>query len=230
MRATRTSCPAESSNGSRSARALAIEPTLVVLDEPFSSLDAALRQSLRSEVREILRRAGTTALLVTHDQDEALSLADRVAVLRDGRIVQHGSPAELYEAPVDEQLATFLGAASVVDGVLEGACARTLLGVLALTVAPVRATEAGGIEGRPRALRVLVRPEQVVLADAAGPGLSGEVLETNYFGPTSLVRVRPTTPCGSDVILARVDGAAHFAAGSTVTMTVRSPVIAWPSA
>jgi iron(III) transport system ATP-binding protein len=211
------------------ARALAIEPTLVVLDEPFSSLDAALRQSLRSEVREILRRAGTTALLVTHDQDEALSLADRVAVPRDGRIVQHGLPADLYEAPVDEELATFLGEATVVDGVREGACARTPLGVLALTRPPV-ATTAAGTEDRRALLRVLVRPEQVELAGPAGPGLAGEVRETTYFGPTSLVRVRPATPCGCKVILARVDGVAHFAAGSTVTMTVGGPVIAWPVA
>ena len=81
------------------ARALAIEPAVVLLDEPFASLDANLRAGLRADVREIFRRAGTTAVLVTHDQDEALSTADRVAVLRDGKIAQYAPPEDLYRRP-----------------------------------------------------------------------------------------------------------------------------------
>ena len=202
------------------ARALAIDPKLVVLDEPFSSLDAALRQSVRSEVQAILRRTATTALLVTHDQEEALSLADRVAILRDGRIVQHGTPEELYETPVDEQLAAFLGAASVIDGTREGARVRTAVGLL-----PCSTQSDGGLDGSP--VRVLLRPEHLELAASTESGLRGEVIETQYLGSASIVRVRPAQPCGCDVIVAKVEGFTHHAPGGTVTLTARGPVFAW---
>src|ERR1700678_2849620 len=107
------------------ARALAVEPTVVLMDEPFSSLDPAMRASVRADVRAILRAAGVTAVLVTHDQDEALSLADHVAVLRDGVIAQFGRPQELYEHPVDARMAGFLGEANLVHGVADGRMAQT---------------------------------------------------------------------------------------------------------
>ncbi len=100
------------------ARALAPDPDVVLLDEPFSALDASLRTSLRAEVAELLRSTGTTAVLVTHDQDEAMSLADTVAVMRAGRIVQRGAPADLYRCPTDLWVADFLGDAVLVDGEL----------------------------------------------------------------------------------------------------------------
>ncbi len=102
------------------ARALARRPEALLLDEPFSSLDASLRARVREEVHALLREQGVTTVLVTHDQEEALSLADSVAVLRDGKIVQQGAPSELYERPVDEQLARFLGAVNLLDGELRG--------------------------------------------------------------------------------------------------------------
>ena len=114
------------------ARALAINPTMVLLDEPFSSLDAALRASVRADVVTALRTAGATALLVTHDQDEALSMADRVAVLRDGVIAQIGAPQQLYDRPADVDLAGFLGEANVVPGRVHDGRIHTALGVLAL--------------------------------------------------------------------------------------------------
>ena len=98
------------------ARALAGTPSAVLLDEPFSGLDAALRARVRGEVREILRRAGVTALFVTHDQEEALSLADRVAVMCDGRIAQVGTPEEVYGRPESRWVAEFLGEADVLPG------------------------------------------------------------------------------------------------------------------
>jgi iron(III) transport system ATP-binding protein len=101
------------------ARALAIEPALVLLDEPFASLDAHLRASVRADVQAIFRAAGTTAILVTHDQDEALSMADRVAVLRGGQIAQCAAPQDLYIRPADPQLARFIGEANLLDGELE---------------------------------------------------------------------------------------------------------------
>ena len=100
------------------ARALAIEPAVVLLDEPFASLDASLRAGLRADVQEIFRRAGTTAVLVTHDQDEALSTADRVAVLRDGKIAQCAPPEDLYRRPADAGLASFIGDANLLEGIL----------------------------------------------------------------------------------------------------------------
>ena len=100
------------------ARALAPSPKLVLLDEPFDALDAGLRTQVRAEVRAVLRESGATALLVTHDQEEALSLADVVAVMRDGAIVQAADPQTLYRDPVDAQLAGFLGDAVLLDGEL----------------------------------------------------------------------------------------------------------------
>src|ERR1700678_462253 len=148
------------------ARALAIEPAVVLLDEPFASLDANLRASVRADVQEIFRRAGTTAVLVTHDQDEALSVADRIAALRDGKIAQYAAPDELYSRPVDAELASFIGDANLLDGVLSGGVVDTLLGGLRLDPA------AAAAEGK---VTVLVRPEQIDLVRDEGgttaPGL-----------------------------------------------------------
>ncbi len=114
------------------ARALAIEPGLVLLDEPFSSLDASLRSSVRADVQDVLRRAGTTAILVTHDQDEALSISDHVAIIRKGCIGQIDSPHDLYAHPADPELAAFLGEGNLLDGVVQGRSVVTALGTLAL--------------------------------------------------------------------------------------------------
>ena len=97
------------------ARALAIQPKIVLLDEPFASLDAHLRASIRADVQQLLRDRGTTAVLVTHDQDEALSTADLVAVLRDGRIAQCGTPLDLYARPADAEIARFIGDANLLE-------------------------------------------------------------------------------------------------------------------
>ena len=128
--------PHELSGGERQrvalARALAADPEVILLDEPFAALDAGLRETLREEVAAILRAAGASALLVTHDQAEALSLADEVAVLRDGRVVQTGSPEEVYDRPSSRWVAEFLGEADVLPGTAEAGTvrvrARPLLG------------------------------------------------------------------------------------------------------
>ena len=98
------------------ARALAVEPRLLLLDEPLSALDRGLRERLAGDLRDILRAAGTTALLVTHDQDEAFAVADRMAVMRAGRLVQAGTIAEVWRAPADAETARFLGYAAVLTG------------------------------------------------------------------------------------------------------------------
>ena len=126
--------PHELSGGERQrialARALAADPEVVLLDEPFTALDEALRVELREEVALILRAAGASALLVTHSQQEALSLADVVAVMRDGRVVQVGPPEEVYGAPADRWVAEFLGDADVVEGHAADGTADTRAGPL----------------------------------------------------------------------------------------------------
>ena len=114
------------------ARSLAVEPRLLLLDEPLSALDAGLRERLAGELREILVAAGTTALMVTHDHEEAYTVADRLAVMRDGRLVQSGDIAEVWRAPVDPATALFLGYARV----LEGPAAARLLTAAGLPPAP----------------------------------------------------------------------------------------------
>ena len=158
------------------ARALAPEPELVLLDEPFSSLDATLRGGLRREVELILRDAEATALLVTHDQEEALSLADRVAVMRDGQIVQVGPPVEVYGEPATRWAAQFVGEVNVLSGVARGGGVETELGVFDL-----RAPASGSVH-------VAVRPEQLELrADGNG---NAEVVAREFRGHDVLYRLR----------------------------------------
>jgi iron(III) transport system ATP-binding protein len=163
------------------ARALAGTPKVVLLDEPFSGLDAALRARVRQEVRAILVAAGVTALFVTHDQEEALSLADRVAVMRDGRIEQVGTPEEVYGRPASRWVAEFLGEADVLPG-------RVDEGWVDCELARVRAEGVGSGDAE-----VLVRPESVSLSIGPAAGgrtqVEGVVVEREFFGHDQLVHV-----------------------------------------
>ena len=200
------------------ARALAPAPDVVLLDEPFSSLDAALRGRLRAEVRDLVKTVGATAILVTHDQDEALSTADLLAVMRSGRIVQSGTPIEVYESPADLEVARFVGEAVELPAVPGRGAARCALGEV-----PVHP----GHDLGPETPAVLVlRPEQLVLGPeqpalesriGAGPG-TGVVREVAYHGHDSLVRVE--LPDGSRVAARVAGGAEPPAPGRTVTITV----------
>ncbi len=214
------------------ARALAIKPRVVLLDEPFGSLDASMRSSVRSDVRRTLAEAGTTAILVTHDQDEALSLADRLAVLRDGRIAQYGTPRDLYFKPVDEELATFLGSANLLDGavVAGGGAVDTILGRLQL-------------DGNHRAaggpVRVLVRPEHLVLNEITDTGTQpggGEgdttlarVIGYDFHGHDATIRlaVVPRTSAREVHLVARAAGSPRFEHGAEVEISALGPVMAW---
>ncbi len=159
------------------ARTLAPRPRLVLLDEPFSSLDAELRESTRRAVTQALAAAGTTTVLVTHDQAEALSLASSVAVMRDGRIVQVAPPAQLYRHPVDRETAAFVGDVVALPGLASGGRADCALGTVRL--------HAGAPDGPGT---VLVRPEQIIL-DGAATDVRAEVLAVEYFGHDGLVRL-----------------------------------------
>jgi iron(III) transport system ATP-binding protein len=201
------------------ARALAIEPAVVLLDEPFASLDAQLRASVRADVQEIFRRAGTTAILVTHDQDEALSTADRVAALRDGKIAQYATPEELYARPADAGLAGFIGDANLLEGVVSGGLVKTRLGCLPLD---------DGVTARVRAgqVTVLVRPEQIEL-EPGEDGVPGRVTSYRYHGHDAVLHVQPADDAAGQQIIVRVVGGPHLPPGSPVTLRVRGPVLAW---
>ena len=174
--------PAQLSGGQQQrvalARALAFEPRVLLLDEPLSALDAATRVAMRDEIRRIPKLRGIAALLITHDQDEALSLADRIAVLKDGRLVQIDEPHALYDRPADAFVASFVGRANIVDGVADGPeSGRFAIGRLAT---PAHGRSAGA------PLRMLVRPER--LEPASGPdgenAFAVRVLHDRFFGAT----------------------------------------------
>jgi iron(III) transport system ATP-binding protein len=199
------------------ARALAPAPRIILLDEPFSALDPSLRASLRAEVCAALRASGTTALLVTHDQVEALSIADQVAVMRDGRLVQTTDPATLYRKPVDADVARFVGDAVFLPGQLADGHIHCLLGRL-----PVYDRPAGSGPAT-----VMIRPEQLVLnPDSAA--VTATVLAISYHGHDATVRLKPST-CNdeSSGLLARVPGFALPLIGDTVTIAVRGEVVAF---
>jgi iron(III) transport system ATP-binding protein len=196
------------------ARALAPQPGLVLLDEPFSSLDAGLRVETRQAVAAALRATGATAVLVTHDQAEALSMGDAVAVLRAGALVQVAAPEMLYRRPADIALARFLGEAVVLPGEAMGAVVRCALGILPL-VAPCA-------EG---AVEVLIRPEQIRLA-ALGAGHPATVESVTYYGHDCSVAL---SAAGLPARLtALVPGYASPVAGTAVGLSVEGPVAAYP--
>ena len=230
------------------ARALAIEPEVVLLDEPFASLDAHLRASVRADVQQLLKESGTTTVLVTHDQDEALSTADRVAVLRDGGIAQCAAPQELYSCPVDADMARFIGEANLIPGILNGSSVQTLLGQLTVTgTDPAEDASAAGA-GRNggeglwhRPAMVLIRPEQVELVPgtpgttepglAGGAdcgGLTGRITGYGYHGHDAVITVQPEQDPQAPPLTVRTMGGAPLSPGSRVTLRARGPVIAWP--
>ena len=166
------------------ARALAPRPDVVLLDEPFSSLDAALRTQLRADVREILRAAGTAAVFVTHDQDEALTLGDRMAVMVRGRVEQIDVPEVVYGEPATPFVATFVGTTNLVHGEAGGGQAVTRFG-------PVRLIGQGSGGNRGRGL-VVLRPEHLEVTEAPdGPagGSSWRVLRRRFSGTEILYEI-----------------------------------------
>ncbi|GAA1134853.1 ABC transporter ATP-binding protein [Nocardioides aquiterrae] len=191
--------PATLSGGERQrvalARSLAVQPRLLLLDEPLSALDAGLRERLATDLRDILRAAGTTALMVTHDQDEAFTVADRLAVMRDGRIVQQGDIAEVWRAPADPETALFLGYARVLSGPRAGALLR-----------------AAGLREAPA---VAVRRSALVVADR-GP-LSGTVV-SGRVTPELIRLVVDVDGIGELDAVARLD--THPGAGDRVALVV----------
>lgn len=197
------------------ARALAPDPTVVLLDEPFSSLDAALRVTTGRAVARALHAAGATAVMVTHDQDEALSLADQVAVMRSGRLVQAATPRDLYRTPVDPDVARFVGGATVLPAQVHDGVAHCALGAVPL---------AGPCPDG--AAQVLVRPEQLRIDGSEG-AVEARIDEISFYGHDAAVRlyVLPDGPA----LVARVLGLESPGVGATVKAGVAGRVVAFPA-
>ncbi len=172
------------------ARSLALEPELLLLDEPLGALDRKLRGETQFELKAILKRVGVTCVLVTHDQEEAMILADRVAVLDRGRILQVGSPKDIYETPNCRFVADFIGNVNLIEGTLfEDEPERCVI-----DTAYGRFHIGHGITGvLGMALAIAIRPEKITLSDEqrAGPNrFAGTIVDSTYFGAVSSYRVR----------------------------------------
>ncbi len=157
------------------ARALAPEPDVVLLDEPFSNLDAPQRERMRRELRKILKKAGATAIFVTHDQAEALAIADVIAIMRDGRIVQSGIPDDVYAQPIDPWVAGFLGDAILLAGTVDDGAVPTVLGPIPVDLPSGMAAE------------VMIRPEWI--APRRNDHGEGTVVDREFYGHDQRVEI-----------------------------------------
>jgi iron(III) transport system ATP-binding protein len=200
------------------ARALAITPAVVLLDEPFSALDASLRAGLRRDVMRILNETGTAAVLVTHDQDEALGLADQVALLAEGRVIAAGAPRQLYADPPDFATAASIGEVNILPAQVSAGHAQCALGLVAIrdTGAPAGAS------------RLLLRPEQLVVSvvatDSATPA---RVIEVQYHGHDAMAQLQMEAVTGQP-LLARIPGELRLKPGQSVWVKVSGRGRAWP--
>ncbi|TDV01691.1 ABC transporter ATP-binding protein [Paraburkholderia caballeronis] len=211
------------------ARALAPEPGVVMLDEPFSSLDAALRADTRQAVTGALAASGATAILVTHDQEEALSLGDEVAVLWQGRLLQTAAPQSLYRRPATRELASFVGDAMLLPGTMAGNHVRCALGSLPLVGSSASSGEPTGdvdVMVRPEQIRILPRGENRL--PAPDDAIEARVRRVTFLGRDAAVTLQlagfPET-----LIRARVSGLEMPSEGASVAIAVAGPVCVYPA-
>ncbi|MEO6526848.1 MAG: ABC transporter ATP-binding protein [Gemmatimonadaceae bacterium] len=178
------------------ARALVISPSVLLLDEPLSNLDPTLRQTMRDELRATLRRSGVTALFVTHDQEDAFAVADRIAMLANGRLLQVGAPAVLYHTPATREVAEFVGRATLLPAERTGDGVWVTVGSISLA-APARASEdvsqdaSDSAGGQQRALLAVLRPESLAMVDDdEQPAWEGIVVGRRFAGGHTVYQVR----------------------------------------
>ena len=204
------------------ARALAIEPAVVLLDEPFGALDASLRSELRRDVARILQETETTTVLVTHDQGEALAMADQIALLAEGTVIAAGAPRGLYHDPPDVDAAASIGEFNLVAAEASGETARTVLGEI-----PIIGPGPMPMRGR---CQVMLRPEQLQIKLVAGDAdTAARVLEVQYLGHDALAQLR-VDEASAPVLLARIPGELRLEPGQAVWIEVTSAGRAWPVA
>ena len=219
-----TRMPHELSGGQQQrvalARALAPGPEVVLLDEPFSNLDAALRTRVRAEMRDILTDAGATAIFVTHDQEEALSLADEVAVMLDGTVAQKAAPEVLYHNPASREVAEFVGEANFIPGTHENGRLSCVLGEV-----PACGECTGSVEA-------MLRPEALRLRPLTNGGLSGQeaeatVLAREFYGHDQLIKLRLDS---GPILCSRLGGGPGFRPGERVAVAVAGRAVVFPRA
>ena len=209
------------------ARALAPAPQVVLLDEPFSAVDASLRLELGQQITDLLRHLGTTAVLVTHDQAEALSLADRVAVMRDGRVVQTDTPDRLYARPIDRDTASFVGEVVLLPGRLEARAGRRSARVAcALGEIPLQdgATPVAD-ENDVSACTVMLRPEQLQLSP---DGVTAQVTGRHFYGHDATLTLRLGIDGAGPEVLLRTRGSGVPEVGASVSVTVAGGALTYP--
>ncbi|MEF8881827.1 MAG: ABC transporter ATP-binding protein [Halapricum sp.] len=202
------------------ARSLAPEPDVLLLDEPFSNLDVRLRVEMREEVRRILKAAGVTAISVTHDQEEALSISDRVAIMNDGQVEQIGRPEDVFGHPESRFVASFLGQASFLSGTVVDAGVDTPLGLL-----DDRQLD-GSIDAyRGAEVDVLVRPDDLRAIPCPGATTDGEIVHRQYTGPSFVYRVELDA---GDVVHCQHNHATEFEHGTRVCVELEADhSLAW---
>lgn len=215
--------PAELSGGQQQrvalARAIVFEPPVILMDEPLGALDKKLRQHMQTELRQLQQRLGATVIYVTHDQEEALTMSDRVAVMNGGALVQLGPPRELYDRPANAFVADFIGEMNLLPGTVEaaaeGACTvRTAAG-------PASGISADSGLAAGAAVRLAVRPEHVELSAGAAPGLRCTVTQSVFNGASTAVLLE--LPDGT---VLRADVGARSTAADLVPGT--AVVAHWP--
>ncbi|MFM1905370.1 MAG: hypothetical protein RIT32_166 [Actinomycetota bacterium] len=208
--------PSELSGGQQTrvalARALAPEPKVMLLDEPFSALDAALRDELREEVSELLKQRKTTTLMVTHDREEALVTADLVALMRRGQIVQTGSPAEVYEAPVSPEVAISTGDVLLLDSTKDDSGKINSV----LTPTTLDQTAVSG--------KLVIRPEEIRIIPA-GSGITAKVIDLDYYGHDAVVHLE----AAGARINVRISGDLKVKVGDQVGLEHHGPIRWFPN-
>jgi iron(III) transport system ATP-binding protein len=208
--------PSELSGGQQTrvalARALAPEPKVMLLDEPFSALDAALRDELRSEVSSLLKARNTTTLMVTHDREEALVVADVVALMRHGQIVQTGTPTEVYHQPISPEVAVSTGDVLLLDS------QKDVTGEVSSVLAPKK-LNADAVAGK-----LVIRPEEIRIMPA-GSGVSAQVVDLDYYGHDAVVHL----DAAGERINVRIGGELRLRVGDLVGLEHVGPIRWFPN-
>jgi iron(III) transport system ATP-binding protein len=189
---------------------LAIKPAIVLLDEPFSALDAELRGDLRSDVIQLLRSQNTTAILVTHDREEALVSADIVALMRDGQIVQQGTPEQVYSLPISPSIAISTGDALVLDA------AQSADGSTHYLFNKGASAKMDGVKGE-----IVIRPEEIKISREITPqSISGEISKIDYYGHDAMISIG----IEGQVVVVRIPGPFDYEVGDQVSLEHVGPV------